>query len=528
MSSNIPIRRPVMRTVRNTVKDIENATARAARIAQRTKALASGEGDSKTVAPTKKTTEGRGVLAEVGGPNASKEGSSSSKGKEKETDDLKESSKPRPIVKPVARRPLQTTAGGRIAPTGTASSKVLNARRKFTVASSDEPSASSAVPGVRRQGSISVASTSTSRSNSVKRHTTPLEDSPLDTIAENAVQPVEESQVEVDHVAAQLQVIEEEEQDWIDLDVEDADDPLMVSEYVVEVCKYMKEIEINTLPSADYMDRHTDLDWSKRTILLDWMLQVHSMYRCLPETWFLFVNVFDRVLSMRTTISVSKLQLLGISCFFISTKFEESVAPSINDIVNLAGEQYTIAELLKAEQHVLKILNWDLSYCGPMSWLRRASKADDLDATARTIAKYLLEVASLEWKLVSVPASKQAAACLYLARLSLQKEDWTPTLAHYAGYKEAEILPVVKVLLDHLLLPEVEQSQTLVKKYASKRYQKCSIYMRSWVLDCFPKGAPVNIDKELPGVKQMIQESNYKRMVAHKAREREERRKVAP
>ncbi len=172
------------------------------------------------------------------------------------------------------------------------------------------------------------------------------------------------------------------------------------------------------------MDRHTELDWSKRTILLDWMLQVHSMYRCYPETWFLFVNVFDRVLSMRTTISVTKLQLLGISCFFISTKFEESVAPSINDIVSLAGDQYTVAELLKAEQHVLKILNWDMSYCGPMNWLRRASKADDLDPAARTVAKYLLEVGSLQWDLVGVPASKQAAACLYLARLSLQKEDW--------------------------------------------------------------------------------------------------------
>ncbi len=43
---------------------------------------------------------------------------------------------------------------------------------------------------------------------------------------------------------------------------------------------------------------------------------------------------------------------------------------------------------------------------------------------------------------------------------------------HYAGYKEAEILPVVKVILDYLLLPEEQQSQTLVKKYASKKFAK--------------------------------------------------------
>jgi len=32
--------------------------------------------------------------------------------------------------------------------------------------------------------------------------------------------------------------------EWDDLDAEDADDPLMVSEYVVEIFKYMKEVEV--------------------------------------------------------------------------------------------------------------------------------------------------------------------------------------------------------------------------------------------------------------------------------------------
>jgi len=32
--------------------------------------------------------------------------------------------------------------------------------------------------------------------------------------------------------------------EWDDLDAEDADDPLMVSEYVVEIFKYMKELEV--------------------------------------------------------------------------------------------------------------------------------------------------------------------------------------------------------------------------------------------------------------------------------------------
>jgi len=38
--------------------------------------------------------------------------------------------------------------------------------------------------------------------------------------------------------------VDPEGDEWDNLDAEDADDPLMVSEYVVEIFKYMKEVEV--------------------------------------------------------------------------------------------------------------------------------------------------------------------------------------------------------------------------------------------------------------------------------------------
>lgn len=56
------------------------------------------------------------------------------------------------------------------------------------------------------------------------------------------VKPVaDSSQVDADKVAAELHP---DPQLWDDLDADDWDDPLMVSEYVVDVCKYLKEIEV--------------------------------------------------------------------------------------------------------------------------------------------------------------------------------------------------------------------------------------------------------------------------------------------
>jgi G2/mitotic-specific cyclin 1/2 len=57
---------------------------------------------------------------------------------------------------------------------------------------------------------------------------------------------LDESQVEVDKVAADLveEIAAPSVQSWDDLDAEDWDDPVMVSEYVVDVCVYLKQIEV--------------------------------------------------------------------------------------------------------------------------------------------------------------------------------------------------------------------------------------------------------------------------------------------
>lgn len=58
-------------------------------------------------------------------------------------------------------------------------------------------------------------------------------------------------------VEEQLSAFEEEPEfepegeDWEDLDAEDAEDPLMVSEYVVEIFKYLKDIEVSSIFSLN-------------------------------------------------------------------------------------------------------------------------------------------------------------------------------------------------------------------------------------------------------------------------------------
>lgn len=171
------------------------------------------------------------------------------------------------------------------------------------------------------------------------------------------------------------------------------------------------------------MNDQEDLTWEHRGLLVDWILQVHGRFGLLAESLFLTVNIIDRFLSKRA-VNTSKLQLVGVAAFFIATKYEETYAPSVREIAQLAENVFPPEEILTAEKYILKTLNWDLRTPGPMNWLRRGSKADDCETKARTIAKYLIEIGCVEHRMVGILPSKVAAAGLWLARLTLGREEW--------------------------------------------------------------------------------------------------------
>ncbi|KIP03552.1 hypothetical protein PHLGIDRAFT_77416 [Phlebiopsis gigantea 11061_1 CR5-6] len=258
---------------------------------------------------------------------------------------------------------------------------------------------------------------------------------------------------------------------WIDLDAEDADDPLMVSEYVIDIFNYLKEVEQTTMPNPNYMEMQKDLAWNMRGILTDWLIQVHSRFRLLPETLFLAINIIDRFLSLRV-VSLAKLQLVGITCLFVAAKVEEIVAPSAQNFLYCADSSYTEAEILQAERYVLKTLEWNMSYPNPIHFLRRVSKADDYNVKSRTIAKYFLEIQCLEWRLIAAPPSLVAAAALWLARLVVGEVEWTPNLAHYSSYPESALIPTANLMLNYVLKPIKHQS--FFRKYAGKKFMKVS------------------------------------------------------
>ena len=210
---------------------------------------------------------------------------------------------------------------------------------------------------------------------------------------------------------------------WDPLDDEDAEDPLMVSEYVNEIFEYLRKLEPETQPNPNYMEDQLDLKWQMRGILVDWLVEVHTRFRLLPETLFLSVNIVDRFLTNKI-VMLDKLELVGVTAMFIAAKYEEVFSPHVQYFRHVADDGFTEEEILRAERFILATLEYNLSYPNPMNFLRRISKADQYDFQTRTFAKYLMEISLLDHRFLEYLPSHVSAAAMYMARMMLHRGPW--------------------------------------------------------------------------------------------------------
>ena len=75
------------------------------------------------------------------------------------------------------------------------------------------------------------------------------------------------------------------------------------------------------------------------------------------------------------TIARQEIQLVGITCLFISSKFEECYCPDIHELHYMTDKAYTIKEILRAECRILMVIDFNLGRPLPLHFLRRYTKA---------------------------------------------------------------------------------------------------------------------------------------------------------
>ncbi|KAJ9146619.1 hypothetical protein P3X46_028858 [Hevea brasiliensis] len=257
------------------------------------------------------------------------------------------------------------------------------------------------------------------------------------------------------------------EQSLVNIDATDLENELAAVEYVDDIYKFYKLTEADGRVH-DYMHLQPDINAKMRSILVDWLVEVHRKFELMPETLYLTINIIDRFLAVKV-VPRRELQLVGISSMLIACKYEEIWAPEVGDFICISDNAYIREQVLTMEKAILGKLEWYLTVPTPYVFLVRYIKASVLsDKEMENMVFFLAELGLMQYPVVIMFCpSLIAASAVYAARCTLDKSPfWTETLKHHTGYSEDMLMDCAKLLVKFHSASAESKLKAVQKKFS--------------------------------------------------------------
>ena len=262
------------------------------------------------------------------------------------------------------------------------------------------------------------------------------------------------------------------------------------------------------IESAQYLPYQPDLTPKMRSILVDWIIELSEHFNFGPTTLHLAVTLTDKVLACgplsmtedsdgdesesddedesKTNcflISRERFQLLGAACTWIACKIEELNPPGVDDFAYVSDNIYTTTQIKRMERRICKALNFCFWHQTPYPYsyefIRASHECPKPDCSSSSLFNnmvlYLLELGRLPYSPVTKKPSLLAASAVYLARITLGRHEWTPTLEYYTGYSKSELQETVLAIHSYHLAAEESSLKSVFVKYKSKKYQRVAL-----------------------------------------------------
>jgi cyclin B len=219
---------------------------------------------------------------------------------------------------------------------------------------------------------------------------------------------------------------------------------------------------------SDYMRTcQSDLSEKMRSILIDWLVDVHLKFKLNHETLFILVNIIDRFLEVQV-IKRQQLQLVGISALLIACKYEEIFSPEIKDLVYVTDNAYTREEVLAMEGLILSTLGFNLTAVSPLTFLERYADVSESSAVARNLAKYILEFSLQNFKAnMFLPSVRGSAALCLSRRLLGYEKPWPEYLESYSKLSESDMETCLNILAYTLVNADQYKLKAVKSKYSA-------------------------------------------------------------
>lgn len=239
------------------------------------------------------------------------------------------------------------------------------------------------------------------------------------------------------------------------------------------------EVEERRRPLSNYMEKvQNNVTPTMRMILVDWLVEVAEEYKLVSDTLYLAVTYIDRFLSSHV-LAMDRLQLLGVSCMLVASKYEEISPPHVEDFCYVTDNTYTREEVVNMERDLLNFLNFEISNPTTKTFLRIFTKAAQDNFSFLTLqfeflGCYLAELSLLDYSCVRFLPSMTAASVIFLSRFTVLPKvcPWNLALQQCTGYKPSELKDCVLVIHELQSGRKEATGRALREKYMNHKY-KC-------------------------------------------------------
>ncbi|XP_063326716.1 cyclin-F [Pelmatolapia mariae] len=185
---------------------------------------------------------------------------------------------------------------------------------------------------------------------------------------------------------------------------------------------------------------------SMRYILVDWLVEVTTMKDFTSQTLHVTVGCVDRYLALRS-VPKARLQLLGIACMVISTRYISKEILTIREAVWLTDNTYKYEDLVRMMGEVISVLEGNIRSPTLLDYGEVLLSLLPLERRTTHLFSYICELSLLYSALATPPPAKLACAALLLTRaLHHYAPLWPTLLADYTGFSKQDIVPLSVLL----------------------------------------------------------------------------------
>ena len=237
---------------------------------------------------------------------------------------------------------------------------------------------------------------------------------------------------------------------------------------------------ISLKQNKNFMVDQKEINSKMRSILIDWLIDVHFKFGFTDETLYLTVSIIDRYISF-SQITRANFQLLGITALMIACKHEEIDLPKMDDFIYITDHAYVKNEMIKMEYDILNKLNFSFLYPSPIKFFEYLSLHFNFDKKMHMMGKYLMESFLLDIKNFKYKPSIIACACTYIVMKFFKLKNYYEAYdkkfynLKEGEYTEGNVKECAKEIC--LLVDNINKTnfQACLKKYSKTEQEKVAI-----------------------------------------------------